>query len=64
MIRYEDECVGCPEWMGCLGNSCPYKNVPHLYCDNCEDEVDCLYYFDGQQLCIECIIDRLEKVEV
>ena len=35
MIEYEDECVGCPPEMGCLGNSCRYKNVKHLYCDKC-----------------------------
>lgn len=64
MITYENECVGCPKEMGCLGDSCPNRNVPRLYCDNCKDEVDALYYWDGQELCIDCIIKDLEKVEV
>lgn len=63
MIRFEDECVGCPTEMGCLGNSCKYNKVPHFYCDECGDEVDegDLYEFDGQQLCIDCIEERLPK---
>ena len=31
MIKYENECVGCPPERGCLGSSCPYMNVPRLY---------------------------------
>lgn len=59
MIRYENECVDCG--LPCLGNSCPYRNVPHHYCDKCGFEED-LYYFDDEELCIDCIKDRLEKV--
>ena len=40
MIRYEDECVGCPPEMGCLGSICPNRNVPHYFCDYCGEEVD------------------------
>ena len=53
MVRFEDECVGCPTEMGCLGNSCPYRNVPHLYCDKCGEEFDELYDLDGEQLCAD-----------
>ena len=28
MIKYEDECVGCPPERGCLGSVCPNRNVP------------------------------------
>ena len=62
MIVVENECVGCPSDLGCIGNSCPYLNVPRFYCDCCGDEVDDLYYFDGQELCIDCIEHRLERV--
>lgn len=64
MIKYEDECVGCPPEMGCLHEACKYSNVPHFYCDGCGDEVSGgdLYYFDDSQLCIDCILGRLEKV--
>lgn len=62
MIKIENECVDCPPDIGCLGSSCPYMNVPRFYCDqcNCEEE---LYWFEDEQLCIDCIIEKLEKVE-
>lgn len=62
MKTIEDECVGCPPEMGCLGSSCPYKNVVHYYCDDCGEETQ-LYYYDGKELCIDCIEKTLEKVE-
>ena len=64
MIKYEDECVGCPPEMGCLHGACKYSNVPRFYCDECGDEVDDgdLYHFDGAQLCLECIVEKLERV--
>lgn len=54
-----NDCVDCG--LPCIGNSCPYRNVIHYYCDNCGDENQ-LYYFDGKELCIECIEKKLEKV--
>lgn len=59
MKKYENECVSCET---CIGSSCPKRSVLHFYCDDCESETD-LYYFDGQELCIDCIIQQLEKVE-
>ena len=64
MVKHENECVGCPKEMGCLGRFCPNRNVPHLYCDHCKDEVDALYYWHTQEWCIDCILKDLEKVEV
>ena len=62
MIKLEDECVGCPPDIGCLGSSCPYKDVPRFYCDKCGFEED-LYWYDNEQLCIDCIKGKLERVE-
>lgn len=59
MITYEDECVSCG--LPCLGSSCPNRNVPHFYCDECEDEAD-LFEYDEEQLCIKCIEERLTKI--
>ena len=41
MITYEDECCGCatPAYP-CMGDACPNRNVPHLYCDRCKEEAD------------------------
>ena len=55
MIQYEDECCDCATpGYPCLGASCPNRNVPHYYCDDCGDEAD-IYEFEGDQLCINCI---------
>ena len=56
----ENECVDCGK--PCMGNACPYRNVTRHYCDECKME-ELLYHYDGEELCIECIKDRLEKVE-
>lgn len=60
MKKIENECVDCD--LPCLGNSCPKRKVPHFYCDKCGDETT-LYEFDGEELCIDCIEKRLDKVE-
>ena len=63
MKRLENECVGCTSiGLHCIGSSCPKLNVPHWYCDDCEEEKQ-LYHFDGQELLIDCITKQLEKVE-
>ena len=62
MKKIENECVGCPKDMGCLGDYCPYVNVTRYYCDECGDEAP-LYYVDGQELCEFCALKTLEKVE-
>ena len=56
MTVYEDDCVGCPPEMGCLGNTCPFKNVPHYYCDMCgrEYEHDDLREYEGGEICESC----------
>jgi hypothetical protein len=64
MIKYENDCVGCPDGMPCLGNSCPNRRVPHLYCDKCGEEAEKLYDLDGENLCEECVLDSLDTVTV
>lgn len=62
MIVIENECVGCSPGMGCLGSSCPYRNVARYYCDKCGDETT-LYHWDDRQLCEKCVIEQLDVVE-
>lgn len=63
MTRYENECCDCVVLAyPCMGNSCPNRNVPHFYCDECDRERK-LYHFDNEELCIDCIEKRLEIVE-
>lgn len=64
MVVYENECVGCPTELGCLGEACKNRNVPHCYCDICGDEVDILYDVAGKELCSNCALDELDTVDV
>ena len=60
MRKYENQCVGCPEGMGCLGKSCPYVDVPVDYCDQCNDE-NAEYQIDGEDYCEECAKNYLQE---
>lgn len=64
MVTYENECCDCavPAYP-CIGDSCPNRHVKHYYCDECKDDVENLYRFDGEELCLYCIEKRLEVVE-
>ena len=61
MVRVESGCIDCG--LPCLYGACPHYKVVIYECDSCEDETDNLYLFDGQQLCIDCIEHKLERVE-
>lgn len=61
MTRYENDCVDCG--LPCL-ESCPYKNVKHLYCDKCKNEAEKLYVtIDGDELCFDCFMSEVEVIE-
>ena len=63
MTKYEDECVGCPPEMGCLGNSCPNRKVKHLYCDECHADCEELYLTDdNQELCLDCLLSMFDTI--
>ena len=61
-VVYENDCCGCavPAYP-CRGDGCPLRRVPHYYCDECGNETK-LYEFEGEQLCIKCVENRLEIV--
>lgn len=52
MLAVENECVGCPPGIGCIGDSCPYRNAAYNYCDECGDIA--LYRIEGQDMCEDC----------
>jgi len=58
MIKYVNECVGCPPNLGCLGKSCRYYNVPTYYCDTCGVE-DAEYHYEGEDICEECLDKKI-----
>ena len=59
-VRYEDQCVDCE--LPCLGNSCPNRNVPIWYCDECGDEGVDLYEVDGKEVCAKCALQMLPMI--
>ena len=61
MKRIENECADCG--LPCLGNSCPNRNVVRLYCDECNEE-KVLYHYDSEELCGDCILERLDEVNI
>lgn len=61
MIEYENRCVGCSDGLRCQGSICPNRNVKVYVCDACDEDAT-LYEFEGEQLCIDCIKERLERV--
>lgn len=65
MIKFENDCCDCavPAYP-CMGNSCPLRHSAHFYCDNCSDEVDELYYYGGEQWCVDCILKDCGKVDI
>ena len=64
MIKYEDECTGCREsGMPCRGISCRNRCVKRLYCDECGEDSDRLYIYDGQQICHECLLGMFDVIE-
>lgn len=57
MKQIENDCYGCT--IPC--KKCGRDHSVHYYCDNCGDETE-LFYFENEELCIDCIKDKLEKV--
>ena len=61
MIKVKSNCADCG--LPCIYAACPHYKIVIYECDDCGDEVNKLYHFDGEQLCISCIEKRLERVE-
>ena len=68
MVRYENECCDCAvPGYPCRGSSCPLRHVKVYSCDCCGADIntdyDSLYILDGEELCKDCVLEKLEKVE-
>lgn len=65
MIEVKDECVGCASMgMPCYGSLCPYRNVKYLICDECEESCEDLYEYEGQQLCLTCLLKNFKRLNI
>lgn len=62
MIVVENECVGCPKEIGCIGSTCPYNSVTHYYCDECGCEAT-LYDTEWGEICSECLMKKYSIVD-
>lgn len=63
MIREEDQCVGCPPEIGCLGRVCPRRRVMVLICDRCGSgyRVEEGIGKNGEDLCYDCLAEEEEE---
>ena len=61
MKKVENECVGCPPEIGCIGCACPYIKVERNYCDMCGDD-GAKYVMDGFDYCEECANKYLHEL--
>lgn len=63
MIRYENHCCGCavPAYP-CIGDDCPYVNVPMCYCDYCDNDSHAEYDIEGEHYCENCAKKYLKEV--
>lgn len=65
MIRYENNCCGCnAAAYPCNPSQCSMMRQPVLICDCCHEEVDNLYWVDGDQYCEKCALSVFEEVDV
>ena len=60
MVRVESGCVDCG--LPCVHEACPHYKVVIYECDSCGNE-DELFHYEGEELCVDCIKRRLERVE-
>lgn len=65
MLVYEDQCRDCAvPGYPCLGSSCPNRNVPVHYCDECGEPIgEEIYEVGSEELCEECLKDRFRRIE-
>lgn len=55
-----NDCVGCPQGCAHCGRD---RDYIEFFCDRCKEEKNVdkgeLYYFNGKELCIDCIKESL-----
>ncbi len=62
MIKEQNDCVNCG--LPCLHSGCPYRHVPHYYCDKCGKEVTDLSYREGEDkthICPDCLKEMAKE---
>lgn len=60
--RVENQCVGCPPEIGCIGELCRNRNVHIYFCDKCGEELppEELFLYEKKtedlELCEKCFL--------
>ncbi len=63
MVKHVNACCGCASpGYPCLGSACPKRNEAVFVCDECEAEVECIYEYNGEQICAECLLKHFDKI--
>ena len=63
MTQFKHECCDCATGAyPCQGSSCT-QGTMHYYCDACGEETETLYQFEGEELCADCVLESLPRVE-
>lgn len=57
MIAYRNDCVGCPQELGCIGSACPFGSSEVHVCDICSEQLDKYILVDGHEFCQNCAKD-------
>lgn len=66
MVTIKNECCDCKSaGFPCRGDSCPLLRVESHTCDNCgitgDSIYEPLYFLDGEELCQDCLLSKLER---
>jgi hypothetical protein len=61
MQRITNECCDCASGSYSCG-ACSLREVKRFYCDKCGSETE-LFDLDGDELCQDCLLERIPKVE-
>lgn len=65
MKVYENECCDCATYgYPCIGNACSQLKVLHIICDDCGDEMDDMYEYNGSHYCTDCLVANLLKGKI
>ena len=60
MIKKGNDCVGCETCIGCE------RKYDYYYheCDRCGSSEQLYLWYNGEELCAECILEEFEKVDI
>lgn len=62
MVKIENRCCDCATGLyPCT--VCDLRHYRAFYCDWCKEEQETLYRYNGEEVCLDCIVADLTEVE-